>query len=281
MAAPTLAATRVPPRWRASARAIEPARAPSVARASFAASRVARARWARSDDERSRGRGLLVAAPSSTARDRFDCETYAGEDNLWTTQELPRLLEFYPKKNPCDGLMLTRGSWSAVASADGASATLTGAMAFHNTTRGRHDVFVPEVSPRVTLLSKARGRARFRDGGDVRAETPGERARGAAGRALARVPGPAGRLDVDGGSRRDSIEVEIEFEIEIDARPARAARRRVAARVVRRVRAPRADDARAAGRPAAVVPGREQSATSRGDQTRDARPRRATCGGGR
>ena len=154
MAAPTLAATRVPPRWRVSARAIEPARAPSVARASFAASRVARARWARSDDERSRGRGLLVAAPSSTARDRFDCETYAGEDNLWTTQELPRLLEFYPKKNPCDGLMLTRGSWSAVASADGASATLTGAMAFHNTTRGRHDVFVPEVSPRVTLLSK-------------------------------------------------------------------------------------------------------------------------------
>ena len=159
MAAPTLAATRVPPRWRASARAIEPARAPSVARASFAASRVARARWARSDDERSRGRGLLVAAPSSTARDRFDCETYAGEDNLWTTQELPRLLEFYPKKNPCDGLMLTRGSWSAVASADGASATLTGAMA--SEARNVNEILA-ELS--TSRLSERQGRTIDHDG---------------------------------------------------------------------------------------------------------------------
>ena len=83
-----------------------------------------------------------------------DPNTYSGGRNLWVTQELPRLLAMLPRRRPNDGLVLTRGSWSASRPAPGVL-RLNGRMQFHNTTNGRFDMFVPEVTPRVTLLSKS------------------------------------------------------------------------------------------------------------------------------
>ena len=81
-------------------------------------------------------------------------ETYAGDANLWATQELPRLLATTPKRSRSrdGGLVLTRGSWSAERP-DASTLRLRGRMAFHNVTDGAHDVFVTEVTPSVQLLS--------------------------------------------------------------------------------------------------------------------------------
>jgi len=69
------------------------------------------------------------------------------------TQELPRLLEMLPRRRPCDGLVLTRGAWSATRP-DAATLRLRGVMRFHNATNGRFDVFVPEVEASCRVLSK-------------------------------------------------------------------------------------------------------------------------------
>ena len=79
-------------------------------------------------------------------------DTYAGDDNLWVTQELSRALDALPRRRPCDGLVLTRGSWSATRP-DSSTLRLNGRVEFHNATRGRFDMFVTEFRPRVTLLS--------------------------------------------------------------------------------------------------------------------------------
>ena len=81
-------------------------------------------------------------------------DTYAGDDNLWVTQELSRALDALPRRRPCDGLVLTRGSWSATRP-DSSTLRLNGRVEFHNATRGRFDMFVTEFRPRVTLLSKS------------------------------------------------------------------------------------------------------------------------------
>ena len=119
---------------------------------------------------RDRARFAIASAPSSRAsapraargspppppRPAFasNPETYAGDANLWATQELPRLLATTPKRSRSrdGGLVLTRGSWSAERP-DASTLRLRGRMAFHNVTDGAHDVFVTEVTPSVQLLS--------------------------------------------------------------------------------------------------------------------------------
>ena len=63
------------------------------------------------------------------------------------------MLEMLPRKRPCDGLVLTRGAWSATRP-DAATLRLHGVMRFHNATDGRFDVFVPEVEASCRVLSK-------------------------------------------------------------------------------------------------------------------------------
>jgi hypothetical protein len=54
---------------------------------------------------------LHVRASAVPLESMCSPETYSGAANLWLTQELPRLLATLPAKRPCDGLVLTRGSW--------------------------------------------------------------------------------------------------------------------------------------------------------------------------
>jgi hypothetical protein len=82
-----------------------------------------------------------------------NASTYCGSENLWVTQELPRILEMLPKHNPNDGLVLTRGSWHAT-KPNASTVVLKGTMRFHNTSGGRFDLFVPEVTAWTKLLSK-------------------------------------------------------------------------------------------------------------------------------
>ena len=143
-----------------------------VPNAPLSLSRLHAAAAAHDDDGDMNNRDVAVRASSSASssapslESMCDPETYGGESNLWVTQELPRLLETLPKKRPCDGLVLTRGSWTATTATmtqeDGQPTTtktptllrLNGLMRFHNTTKGRFDMFVPEVHPRVSLISK-------------------------------------------------------------------------------------------------------------------------------
>ena len=101
-------------------------------------------------------RPRLVSTVAAAERAAFPSnpDTYAGDDNLWVTQELSRALDALPRRRPCDGLVLTRGSWSATRP-DASTLRLRGRVEFHNATRGRFDMFVPEFRPRVTLLSKS------------------------------------------------------------------------------------------------------------------------------
>jgi len=127
------------------------ARATLTARRGTSALRRARVGPAR----RARRATFAIALSASSAPDAFPANraTYAGESNLWVTQELPRLLEMLPRRRPCDGLVLTRGAWSATRP-DAATLRLRGVMRFHNATNGRFDVFVPEVEASCRVLSK-------------------------------------------------------------------------------------------------------------------------------
>jgi len=132
-------------------------RSPTATRATLPTRRAASAiRRARVGSARRANRATFaIALSASSAPDAFPANpaTYAGESNLWVTQELPRMLEMLPRKRPCDGLVLTRGAWSATRP-DAATLRLRGVMRFHNATDGRFDVFVPEVEASCRVLSK-------------------------------------------------------------------------------------------------------------------------------
>ena len=132
-------------------------RSPTATRATLPTRRAASAiRRARVGPARRANRATsAIALSASSAPDAFPANpaTYAGESNLWVTQELPRMLEMLPRKRPCDGLVLTRGAWSATRP-DAATLRLRGVMRFHNATDGRFDVFVPEVEASCRVLSK-------------------------------------------------------------------------------------------------------------------------------
>ena len=134
-------------------------RSPAAARATLPTRRASSAlRRARVGPARRADRATVaIALSASSAPDAFPANpaTYAGESNLWVTQELPRMLEMLPRKRPCDGLVLTRGAWSATRP-DAATLRLHGVMRFHNATDGRFDVFVPEVEASCRVLSKTR-----------------------------------------------------------------------------------------------------------------------------
>ena len=191
-------------------------------------------------------------------------DTYAGDDNLWVTQELSRALDALPRRRPCDGLVLTRGSWSATrpdcppsASTAASSSTTPPAAVSHV----RHRV-PPASHPPVQV----RVRPRPQDPRSRRHATPGRRARPSPGRLLARVHRPRGRIHIRRDNRRH-------HQLRRHARGRRGSpappRRRVGQDGIRRVRPSREDHAVATRRASAQLPrGGRRRAARRDDDAR-------------